>query len=285
VEASPVSTALSELNPQDSSIMAASSERSLGHAYAPNPPAFGVSVSDLQFTYSTPTGQTFQGLIEYVGDDASNNLVLTVNTGTGAATLANSSPFNVTVDGYSILSESGSLQPGDGDWNSLADQNVAGWQESAPTPESLSELNPLAGQALPSGAEHELGDLFDIAGNRDLEFLFSLVGQSSMAGVVIYQLTGDYNNDGAVDAADFTVWRDALGTNTVLPNRDRSNTGPIGAADFAVWKANFGNSADDGVVGESLSSVPEPSAVLLAFSLLTGAGFRSRRYVRREFMS
>ena len=132
MEAAPASTELSELNPLGSTVVAVSDERSLGQAYAPNPPAFGVSVSDLQFEYSSPTGQKYQGIIEYVGDDASNNLVLTVNTGNGDATLENASPFDVSIDAYSVLSESGSLKPANGDWHSLADQTVPGWQESAP---------------------------------------------------------------------------------------------------------------------------------------------------------
>src|SRR5262249_46025955 len=38
---------------------------------------------------------------------------------------------------------------------------------------------------------------------------------------------GDYNNDGKVDAADYTVWRDHLGQSFALQNRDPLNTGPI----------------------------------------------------------
>lgn len=44
---------------------------------------------------------------------------------------------------------------------------------------------------------------------------------------------GDYNSDGTVDAADYTVYRDGLGT-TYAP------------ADYDVWAANYGASAADG---------------------------------------
>lgn len=286
MEAAPVPTELSELNPLSSTVVAANDGRTLGQAYAPNPPAFGVSVSDLQFTYSSPTGQTYQGIIEYVGNDTSNNLVLTVNTGTGEATLQNASPFDVTIDGYSILSESGSLKPNNGDWNSLADQAVEGWQESGPTTEALSELNPLDGQLLVSGADYEMGALFNLEGNRDLELRFSLAGEGAMDGVVVYQLTGDYNDDGVVDAADYTVWRDKVGSaSSTLANRAPSSSGLVGADDYAVWKANFGNRADDGVIGEPLNPVPEPSSCLLAFSTLAVIGICPRRHVRREHIS
>ncbi len=59
---------------------------------------------------------------------------------------------------------------------------------------------------------------------------------------------GDYNNSGAdvgagccaVDAADYTVWRDNLGTSFSLPNRYRAITGNVSQADYTTWKLNFG---------------------------------------------
>lgn len=80
-------------------------------------------------------------------------------------------------------------------------------------------------------------------------------------------LTGDYNGDGMVNIADYTVWRDTLGSTTNLAaNGDNTGAsqGVIDTADYDVWKANFGASlatATSGVVAASL--VPEPSACLL----------------------
>lgn len=54
-------------------------------------------------------------------------------------------------------------------------------------------------------------------------------------------VTGDYNEDGRVDAADFTVWRDNLGTGFALPNRDPANTGNISSADYDSWVAAYGD--------------------------------------------
>lgn len=56
---------------------------------------------------------------------------------------------------------------------------------------------------------------------------------------------GDYNDNGLVDAADYTVWRDSLGTATVLPNRDPGSTGNVSQADYAAWKSAFGQSGAD----------------------------------------
>jgi hypothetical protein len=73
---------------------------------------------------------------------------------------------------------------------------------------------------------------------------------------------GDYNGNGIVDAADYTVWRDHLDQTFTLPNRDSANTGPISAADYTSWKTNFGNHAGSGSIGNA--AVPEPSAAALA---------------------
>ena len=113
--------------------------------------------------------------------------MLTVDWRTGRAKLKNSSPFSVTLEGYSILSDQGSLQPANGDWNSLADHGLNGWQEAGPTTAALSELNPTSGLLLASGTEIDLGELYDSTGQPDLQLLFSLLNSNTtMAGVVIY---------------------------------------------------------------------------------------------------
>jgi hypothetical protein len=59
--------------------------------------------------------------------------------------------------------------------------------------------------------------------------------------VIVPTLAGDYNRNGAVDAADYVVWRKALGS-TVPPftGADGDGSGIIDQADLAVWRANFG---------------------------------------------
>jgi hypothetical protein len=69
---------------------------------------------------------------------------------------------------------------------------------------------------------------------------------------------GDFNNDGIVDAADYTVWRDGLGTTYTQ-------------ADYDVWKTHFGQIAGNGSLANS--TVPEPAtSVLLVLMLLGIAG-------------
>jgi hypothetical protein len=66
-------------------------------------------------------------------------------------------------------------------------------------------------------------------------------------------LPGDFNRDGQVDAADYTVWRDGF-------------PAQYDADDYLTWKSHFGESATtSGGIGAP--AVPEPAAAVL---LLTG---------------
>ncbi len=55
-------------------------------------------------------------------------------------------------------------------------------------------------------------------------------------------LVGDYNLNGRVDAADYTVWRNALGQSGLAPfsGADGDGDGEITQADYNVWRSHFG---------------------------------------------
>jgi hypothetical protein len=86
-------------------------------------------------------------------------------------------------------------------------------------------------------------------------------------------LAGDYNNDGRVDAADYTVWRNQMGANVALPNED-ATPGVVTADDYDVWRAHFGESAGGGGAAEG---VPEPETMTLAALAALMFGFVARR--------
>jgi hypothetical protein len=96
-------------------------------------------------------------------------------------------------------------------------------------------------------------------------------------------LLGDYNMNGVVDAADYTVWRDMLGQ--VGAGLPADGTGPGGMPDGVVdqldydfWKAHFGNVAPGaGAASSSLAAAPEPTALVLAAIALLFAVPRRRR--------
>jgi hypothetical protein len=59
-------------------------------------------------------------------------------------------------------------------------------------------------------------------------------------------LLGDYNNDGSVNSADYSVWRNASGA-SVPPgtSADGNGDGLIDRRDYDLWKANFGSTTAD----------------------------------------
>jgi autotransporter-associated beta strand protein len=86
-------------------------------------------------------------------------------------------------------------------------------------------------------------------------------------------ITGDYNDDGVVDAADYADWRANEGTTNTLPNDPVGGT--IGQAQYDNWAANFGMPSSGG--GSAASAVPEPSALLMAVLGLLVASCRRQR--------
>ena len=100
-------------------------------------------------------------------------------------------------------------------------------------------------------------------------------------------LAGDYNQDGIVNAADYTVWRNTLGSHEDLRADGNSNQ-MIDEGDYGVWKSQFGQSAESGASGRAVvaTPIPEPSTAksLLALSAVGCASWwkhlcRSRRTV------
>ena len=78
---------------------------------------------------------------------------------------------------------------------------------------------------------------------------------------------GDYNGNGVVDAADYTVWRDSLGGATYTQSH------------YDLWKQNFGAvSPGIGATGsDARAAVPEPAAwMLILIGLASSLVFRRR---------
>jgi hypothetical protein len=90
---------------------------------------------------------------------------------------------------------------------------------------------------------------------------------------------GDYNQNGTVDAADYTLWRDRTSQLTSLPNENPSAVTPgwVDTEDYTFWKAQFGSSGG-GQIGPV--AVPEPSAasILLLISLCFGTRHRFQHW-------
>ncbi|MEO7403125.1 MAG: hypothetical protein ABIU95_05595, partial [Burkholderiales bacterium] len=136
-----------------------------------------------------------------------------------------------------------------------------------PVPLTLGSTSHLGNFALLPGADLQLelmNGLFFYRGSRydvspiDLAILRDV-------GVPIKIATGDFNQDGLVDAADYVVWRKRLGT-TYLPN------------DYNAWRAHFGDTGSGGASVGATAAVPEPTMlVVLAAAMLA---FYSGRAIR-----
>jgi hypothetical protein len=74
--------------------------------------------------------------------------------------------------------------------------------------------------------------------------------------------SGDFNDDGEVDAADYVAWR-------------KTDSPPNG---YELWYNDFGNSSPGagGLGGPRNSAIPEPSSVILASTALLAAACRRR---------
>jgi hypothetical protein len=97
--------------------------------------------------------------------------------------------------------------------------------------------------------------------------------------VVAAPLAGDYNDDGIVDAADYTVWRDNLGRELSLSN-ETASLGVVDDEDYDAWKANFG--ATGSTSGQaSLAAVPEPSSIWMVLGGLVLPWLRRHHAARQ----
>lgn len=90
---------------------------------------------------------------------------------------------------------------------------------------------------------------------------FRLAAAAAPAGV-----PADYSGNGVVDAADYGIWRDHLGTSFQLTNEVAGTTpGSVTEEDYTAWRARFGNTSGSGSGGTcGPSAVPESSSLLLA---------------------
>jgi uncharacterized repeat protein (TIGR03803 family) len=86
-------------------------------------------------------------------------------------------------------------------------------------------------------------------------------------------LSGDYSVDGAVDAQDYGVWKNAFGTSQL--SADGNRDGSVDAADFVVWRKSISSGSTPGGTG---ATIPEPATIWIAAVILasTGATFRKR---------
>lgn len=215
-----------------------------------------------------------------------------VDKDTGTITLKNNASAPINLEYYSIASDGGALLTSG--WNSLDDQNYnaadgsdpgstagdsdgEGWDAAGGS--DAQELVELflgeSGSILAANDTLELGSAYNTsifgAADGDLVFQLGITGGAVITASVEYVgvaagLSGDFNNDGVVDAADYTVWRANLGAaDESSLNGNGNGTNGVDEADFALWRSNYGSTSG----GSSIASVPEPmSGLLVLFPLV-----------------
>lgn len=86
--------------------------------------------------------------------------------------------------------------------------------------------------------------------------------------------SGDYNDDGVVNAADYTLWRDSQGSEIEF-EADGDDDGLIDDDDYDVWQDGFGDLVGAGQADGG--GVPEPSTALLALLAISLVPMRRSR--------
>ncbi|WP_425395159.1 DNRLRE domain-containing protein [Aeoliella sp.] len=250
----------------------------------PETPTFPVSINAFGFAGQNVTS----GFDRRMYVDDAPELTLRVNQDTGDITLVNDLSADLTIDTYRITSATAdALVPG-----SFSGLDGAGYDGGAWTAFSNGTTQYLAEAALGDstigmGDSVSLGAAYNTTTlAEDLVFEIHVAGSLDTMLIPSYNieyitgLPGDFNVDGIVNLADYTVWRNNLGASDAALGGNGDNTdglNTVNAADYMAWKDNFGASSGAGAVAGLGANVPEPSTLLLLAGVLGTAAFCRRR--------
>jgi hypothetical protein len=139
--------------------------------------------------------------------------------------------------------------------------------------------------AASGGTSQAMNELFHALhdGKAYLNIHTSAYGGGEIRGF-LFQVPGDYNDNGVVDGADYVVWRKTQGDVGEGLAADSNNDNVINGLDYTEWRRLFGNDRHDGhhsgagSGSSSATEIPEPGgAAPILGSALALLRFRSRR--------
>ena len=132
-----------------------------------------------------------------------------------------------------------------------------------------------------------IGAVMDTGGRRlhglmDEFYIFSRALSDAEIGTLVTlaeplpPLLGDYNRNGVVDIADYTVWRDQFGLLVEQGSGPDGNVnGFVDSFDRLIWHENYGNTSS----AAGSAPIPEPTSASLAIIGLVAAMGARRRHV------
>ena len=237
-------------------------------------PGLGISIDMAAMGDFESSGEAFDFEVSFDGTNFTNIFSVTINEDVEA---------DYTLEGV-IFAEETTEEMDDGMGGTIPAGFFVGQNAGDPRIVTLSDPAFIGDVQLDNEFQTFTANLADPGGSTSLTLRFtadSNGGSEGFAfrnviiedGVMATNPVGDYDDNGVVDARDYAVWREALGTMTVLPNDPVGGT--IGTDQYTNWRSNFG---DSGSAGGSIQSTPEPSSLLLfALGLLAAPAMRRRK--------
>jgi hypothetical protein len=279
------------------------------HLTAVNPGLYGsvgqaTTVNGVDFIAWAPSGggiPTDPSRRFTLAPAAGFGIFTTSGLGFGAAPFSTlSAPYRVLLDGADYASNPGQTQF-NGSITMTINHLVVGseyefqWWFNDPRPFSTGpvtaatgvtsvSLDPNTSDAAGGLGQYAIGTFTADASTQDI--LYSTTGNA--VGHSGFQLRlldsaplpGEFNLDRTVNAADYTIWRNFLGTNFDL-NGNGDETGDseriVDRVDYEYWKLHYGESSPSDSGGTTvLNSAPEPSAIVAALFGMLLASLNAR---------
>lgn len=143
-------------------------------------------------------------LFDFTG--LADRLQLIVDWGTGDASIANIGGEALLIDGYTIISPTGSLNPSNGRWLSFQDQGLTGWDEADNSSSGrITEFKKSGSQLFAPGSRLSIGRPLvlvppakfgdEVGETVELTFEYSLAGGGTEQGVVRSEVGADVINN------------------------------------------------------------------------------------------
>ena len=223
--------------------------------------------------------------------------ILSVDVGTGEATLRGGDVLSIDINGIEISSDSGGLLPGsyvsvgssgldavDGgfDADEIAGSSTGeNWELIIASEETIAEGFLLGSTTLNDTTEFSLGTILDLASanaSDSLSFRYSLANGQTRDGVIeLVTSNPDFDGDGSINGSDFLTWQRGFpaASGATLSDGDANGDGQVDESDLAAWQIRYGEQA----AASSLAAVPEPSSLLL-LAAMTAVGCLPRKFAQ-----